>query len=283
MSTPHFEATVRGGRGSFHVLRKVRVEFDAPRVLNRFVFLVHGYNVSEDAAIAEFEHFNASVTRRVAALRGQVGYFIWPGDYSDPVSRASYPWRVGTARRCAPKLAEYLESLRTPGGATPQIVIVAHSLGCRLALEAVHAASDRVRRNTTLILMAAAYPVGRVEGPMTMSIRSTRSSVVLYSESDEILSSWFAVGELAAGWGGGGIPEAVGLFGRPTRRAWSERRSMAGFRHGDYWKSDAVHGHVCRILGFATDFALQERKIREATFKERSLGARLLRRRALRS
>jgi pimeloyl-ACP methyl ester carboxylesterase len=199
---------------------------------------------------------------------------------------------VHTAERCGPKLAEYLESLEAPRRSeTPQIIIIAHSLGCRLALEAVSAVSAKVRRNITLILMAAAYPVPAIVPPLSTSAASTRSSAVFYSESDEVLGPWFPKGELLAArriapllWNvlSGRGPEAIGLFGRPTRRAWSERHEMRGFLHGDYWRSDAVHAEVCRLLGYATESALRERELREDGLNARVFRTRILRMRSQR-
>src|SRR5439155_24462121 len=101
--------------------------------------LLHGYNVSEREAEREFSDFEDALTSIAPPLSSELGRVLWPGDWGVPFVRGlSYPWRVRTAIACAPQLADYISRRVTPGGTPTAVVIVAHSLGCRLVLEALH-------------------------------------------------------------------------------------------------------------------------------------------------
>ena len=253
--TVGFVATLRGDPFGLGVLRKVRVEYDAPAA-DRLVFLVHGYNVTETKAAKSFDPL-ADELMKHASLKGKVGYFSWPGDSIDPLSSTmSYLWRVKTADECAPRFADYLMSLRTLAGRKPRIVIIAHSLGCRLAIKTAFAAPASLRRRLTIILMAAAFPVVQVDAGLKAAIRMLPKSVVMYSAKDTVLNCVFNLAENARSAGASlwkwRWQEPVGLNGRPESGVWSERDDMHPFDHGDYWKSKIIHKRLRDLLGGQT-------------------------------
>lgn len=206
---------------------------DALAARHRIVLLVHGYNSSPAKAYKAFLPFKWDLLDRAPALTGQVGFVTWPGYWSNVFSPTSYHWMVRRAKDCAAELQRYIEERADITGARPTIVVVAHSLGCRLVLEALKELNPAQQAAVQLVLMAAAYPVN-LASQNAMKLRPLRS-VVLFSSSDSVLRGpWFALGEKLAGDAGGGWPEAVGVWGRPMFSAWLTREPMDDFGHGTY-------------------------------------------------
>jgi hypothetical protein len=135
-----------------------------------------------------------------------------------------------------------------PGGGECELVIVAHSLGCRLVLEALIALRKSPawhRFRITLILLAAAIPVqmvaGHSEGGEVLGELVTTG--VCYSGSDRVLDWAFRLGETRLD---SFMPEAVGLHGAP--RIWKSLRGT-DLGHTQYWQSRVVATYVAERLG----------------------------------
>ncbi len=216
----------------------------------RCVLLVHGYNNTEGQAAAaylgfrgrQYEQFPALAPE---ALEARLADAFWPGDAKwwgpfDLLDFLFYPAAVGVARDEAPAaLAEAI-------GRIPFLVeleVVAHSLGCRLALETL----DLLRRAGgpsigRVCLMAAAVPCEFVEAggrfePLLLSLQASFTEVrVLHSTSDLVLGLAFLAGQPAAGepseaaLGYRGPPPGMPGFGANVS---DFRVPHAG--HGDYW------------------------------------------------
>jgi pimeloyl-ACP methyl ester carboxylesterase len=244
---------------------------------SRLVLLVHGYNVPEDKAVKEFDGFIGSILKLAPGLNGQIGIMLWPGDYRPVWSWASYPWRVHTAINCAKQLAEYLLARRDMNGNIPEVILIAHSLGCRLVLEALKLLPSDHRLSIKIILMAAAYPVALLKGPKAaLQVKTAKAAVVLYSDSDKVLRFLFPAGERIARTAGSEPVEAVGLNGLPDAGVWSERTPMHAHKHGDYWKSERVRDAICRSLGFLVTNRPWAREVPQGTLKKRSWGDRYM-------
>lgn len=224
---------------------------------SRVVLLVHGYNVSEPEAHAEYDDFAAGLTDLAPQLSGQVGRLLWPGDSGVPLLRPlAYPWRVASAVDCASDLARYIHERDTPEGRPAAVVLIAHSLGVRLVIEAMARLAELEpveTRPVTLVLMAAAVAVDTARDRVWPYVaRSPRfQTVVLFSEFDKVLRFAFPIGQLLAEPRAFQLQEAVGLHGRPLHGVWTSRERMARYDHGDYWRSTIVRRLICALLGFA--------------------------------
>lgn len=236
------------------IANPARFTGSALRTRGRLIALIHGYNNSENDADSAFDAFERGVAEIDSSIAKDFVRVHWPGDLRVPLVRpAVYPWRVHTAIACAESLAQYVRERRSPSGSPYELVIVAHSLGCRLALETLNclqrvgAVPDRI----TVILLAAAVPVELVEalGALSVAVTSAHSTLVIYSLSDSVLKYAFPIGQRLAEPGLLQPQQAVGLWGRPVLRTWSERHGAPQHAHGDYWGSSLVHEIFCRELG----------------------------------
>jgi pimeloyl-ACP methyl ester carboxylesterase len=138
-------------------------------------------------------------------------------------------------------------------GSNPFITvdIVAHSLGCRLALEALLAVAatpgSRVRIER-IQFMAGAVPTlmlddtddaPRLRAAFESSLGVGAKS--LYSASDLVLADAFPPGQTLAGSGEGFMPTALGHGRWPSQGeiARVDPVEMPGAGHGSYWGGDA--------------------------------------------
>lgn len=212
---------------------------------SRLILLIHGYNNSERAAREAFAKFHRHV--RGDLPREQVWEFYWPGDHPEPfMSTLTYPVRVVIAPQVGGALARFLAGHRS----ADSVSIIAHSLGCRVALEtAFEIARDpnyRGPRLEHIFLLAAAVPVAMCDRPkrrFQAPVHDSREHV-FYSLRDIVLAAGFprfqsAVGPLEEG-------EAVGYAGQPIDR-WTSRTGVC-LPHGKYWDSRRITRDVIRTL-----------------------------------
>ena len=173
-----------------NALRYIDGEVIAPGVLTppvaptRMIVLIHGYNNDRAQAQDSYDH----VTRRLPDTdRDAVWEFFWPGflepltgtpsdrplslaprrdtretESNQVLSAATYPLQVHKAKQVGRALGRFLESARPHS-----LIFVAHSLGCRVALEAIRMlivdATSRRAAMTGACLMAAAVPTYMIE------------------------------------------------------------------------------------------------------------------------
>ncbi|MEM8793677.1 MAG: alpha/beta hydrolase [Pseudomonadota bacterium] len=243
MRTPPFinlrEWNVGGG-----VLTEPEIDLGRLQRARRMVLLIHGFNTTKPEAFAGYQSFIAELTRKAPRIAAQACPVYWPGDSS--LKGAGYPWLVGRARECAQHLARFLSSRRG------EVIIIAHSLGCRLAIETMDLLRDAEERpSIRLFLMAAAVPVHKVsdQNAFAPGIAAAATTDVLHSGADGVLAYWFRIGQLAAPGEGALLPEAVGLHGRPGAPVWSRVAEMKGYEHGAYWAGLETAAHVSNRLG----------------------------------
>ncbi|MEM7508640.1 MAG: alpha/beta hydrolase [Pseudomonadota bacterium] len=222
-----------------------RPVFATGRRPGRKVLLIHGFNTTQAEAEAGYEAFQDLIERQAPRLARRICPVYWPGDSG--LKGGAYPWLVERAAQAGAQLAEWMARQED------ELVIVAHSLGCRLTLEAlVQLPLDRGPR-IRLFLMAAAVPVGLFEdgSPMREAARRADSVDVLHSRADGVLAFWFRLGQTAAPGEAALLPEAVGLRGRPRRKLWSRTVEMPGYDHGQYWGGHRMATHLAHRLGAA--------------------------------
>jgi hypothetical protein len=138
-----------------------------------------------------------------------------------------------------------------------RLTILAHSLGCRVALELV----ERLRGTEWfaaalegVCLMAAAVDVDSVavDGPLHEAARlcSTRGLTILTSDADWVLHDVFPLGSTLAEPGSG---RALGRFGPPPGLP-ATSVAVDSLTHGDYWRmdDDLLRRVVAEAIGIAS-------------------------------
>ena len=221
--------------------------------------LIHGYNNDAPTAAASYDEFLTNMPLDTLARAGDIIEFYWPGDkwnfvgYSISVRRA-----VRSGRRLQEFLAEQFPL------APVSLTVVAHSLGCRVALEFVAAAlaAQRPRfASLNLCLMAAAVPVEmlRVSGPLNGAAAAATQARILHSSCDEALGWPFISGQFGAREP---TREAVGRAGGPAF-CWRTPRNMTPYQHGEYWTHDESAAEVRMLFGLPTrPYVLPTRPVR---------------------
>jgi predicted alpha/beta hydrolase family esterase len=230
----------------------------------RLVILIHGFQNSSGAAHNSFKAMIKALSTTTWPLEvSTVGHFCefhWPGDHANKaVSMASYSARVGDARGAGERLARWLAS--RPQG--QEVCFIAHSLGCRVALEAVREfgqlAAASGPRITHLFLLAAAVPAPLCDrGEQLERDPMGSTQFVFCSTRDKALSrAAFGTGEYLYGE----LGEAVGRRGMPMYR-W-DNYIDTNLNHGDYWESYVVSHKVGETLGKAPERIVTQRSIDE--------------------
>lgn len=213
--------------------------------------LVHGFNNTEsDAATAYLGFRNRQIELYPEQLEKTIeNYFgdaFWPGDADwwwifDKADFLVYPVSVHMALKAGGELYAMLQ--RMPN--LQELDIIAHSLGCRVALEALLLLRKRgLPRVRSICLMAAAVPAEMLEPSgrfhellVQLGSEGTRIEV-LHSDSDTVLHYAFPPGQAAAGVGEGSL-RALGRVGVTTIMPWAgsslNGESVPGAKHGDYW------------------------------------------------
>jgi pimeloyl-ACP methyl ester carboxylesterase len=221
------------------------------------ILLIHGYNVSLNDARESYASFlNPNYDQNlvsslspnawdayVNALSGdtldsfsrwgEVCLVFWPANVWGPViSALAYPPELNLARESAPVLAGVLQAL--PRIPQPQIALICHSMGNRIALEMLNPSIPC----RAMCLMAAAVATQMVTGNAQPDFRSTIAAIektrVLYSANDSVLGDFFSIGEALSGEGG--HLTAVGSAGDPPN-VWTDTKDMYQYGHTDYWSA----------------------------------------------
>lgn len=246
--------SVRTVRGSRTVAAKVGPPENVAAFARskRAVIFIHGFANSEDKAKESYTKMLASLSDVAGSQRldayADFFAFQWPGDH--PFRLLNVPTfgaRIGTAGDAGRALAALLGKARSDA----QIILVAHSLGCRVALAAVAVLAadppgDGAGINVGRVhLMAAAVPVTECRGEAAYATRAPHCRYAVYHSLRDKALMGFIVGQapfdrpgFAVGFLGGPRPDG----GEADR--W-DRRVDTGFGHGDYWPSPSVASDIC--------------------------------------
>jgi hypothetical protein len=226
-------------------------DLDRPRLF----LLVHGFANDEQEAHASFAAFQSALAATAdfdPGLLGGVWEFHWPGDRpgNAVADVITYPTRISNAGWSGSNLAQFLQQL----GEThflktrQQLFIVAHSLGCRAALEAVRVISENPAYQGPTIqgvfLLAAAVPVSEcLPSGSYHPLGGPAGEYVFYSRSDKALKPFvFGIGQRIFGERG----RAVGRNGLPDKRWTSSRRTS--LQHDEYWGNADVADYIAAKL-----------------------------------
>lgn len=223
---------------------------------DRLVILIHGFNNSREDAERAYRKFQRALDKSLPPgwreRLGPIWQYHWPGDHpSGIISAMTYSTRVPVAQQAGPLLArEFIAKLQPD----QSVYLVAHSLGCRVALEAVRwirseRAQDRYGGASVdaVFLLAAAVPMRFCElsaDDATEFPKALEGSEehVFFSAEDRALGWWFTPGQYAYGEPG----RAVGLHGEPPVNRWASRKDTR-HGHGDYWTSPHVTSKIGEI------------------------------------
>jgi pimeloyl-ACP methyl ester carboxylesterase len=225
---------------------------DLERREKRQIIMIHGFNVSEESAREVYDGFlkvfrNANLIRDEGSL-GLFRAFHWPGNHPSRVaSGVGYNSRIESANESGRLLAKYLGRLKPK----QQVHIVAHSLGCRVALSAlarIHRRGSRYAGATvvSVFLLAAAVPTEFCEKgnkPFGFQVASS-GEYAYFSHSDGILKWLFPAGQRLFGEPG----HAVGRHGGPADR-WTGDPRKTRLGHGDYWSAKDIAKDIGHALG----------------------------------
>jgi hypothetical protein len=217
------------------------------REAGHLLVLIHGFNNSEDDADDSYTNLRTHLAKAANGHRERIGSvweFYWPGD---PTTPFGYSGRNYSAMIAGDTLAQdWVARLRRD----QTVSIVAHSLGCRVAMETIRSIRETPNWGGARIgfafLMAAAVPEPLCEPSSEYYPDMVAREHVFYSRSDWVLWLWFRPGQR-------GVTEpgrAVGRYGGPPQR-WSTS-TPTGLGHGEYWASADVAGDIAYHLGART-------------------------------
>ncbi len=201
---------------------------------NRAVLLIHGWSVPVERQAESYDPLLRLIDGRHPPAADAILTVSWS-------STGAYWQRVRETPAVAEALAAFLCAEKNGFTRRQELVLIGHSMGCRVALELLAMLKARAFvPEIRLFLMAAAVPVTFVQtGRLAEAADAAAHSVVYYSPEDIALGLPFRLGQTIAD-DGGLMPEAVGLWGRPERGVWKDRKLMVGFDHGHYWRADDV-------------------------------------------
>jgi pimeloyl-ACP methyl ester carboxylesterase len=256
---------------------------------SRLIVFVHGTNTPPARAKQVYQSFRARL--KASGVTFQLDSFVelyWPSyvkalvsgertsadgslrDFARGMkflSALSYPVQLRKAQNAGRALGEYIAQLQGPGNRPTDIVLVAHSLGCRVVLEAMLTiatkSANRDNRVSSICLLGGAVPTFmlRPNGRLVGSAKMAQKSYVLFSPKDAVLQVAFRIGQTAAGEGN--FPTAIGTSGEPAA-AWT-KPVPTGLQHGDYIENRAgsewVAPYVARLLGVTAPLPKQERSL----------------------
>ena len=229
--------------------------------------LIHGYNTTVARAQERYAALLEPIARRFRFDPRSVWFVSWKGYYDfgtgDPVklfSGPSYPLQVKAARKSGIALGEWIRKCAAGlFGAAGPFVVIAHSLGCRLALEALLATLSPTGRSPVarLFLMGAAVPTKMLQrkGKLALALTSTKRRVAMCSRADSTLFWLFPVGEAACGEGF--FPTALGWSGEPSASLSARVWRTCG--HSGYFDDGVTADYLAEAFGCSVPRRLMQR------------------------
>jgi hypothetical protein len=263
---------------------------------DELVLLVHGFNNSEDHAFASYRDFMANIGPIWAPQSAGV---FWPGDgrTGDPnasagwrsvlLSAASYPYQPQRATEAAGYLVdvvtracvfrETVAARRGRRSAELVVNIVAHSMGCRLALEMLRLLRSALTGGVHLrirhvALMAAAVPGYHVRerGELEQALTTAERTTVYWSRAGTAAPTLVRVEiEIGAPGPRGWWPLHRGALGRGGVAERPRLRSVeVALGHSGYWPNSEVAESIRNDLeGRADASALRRLGSRQAAVR----------------
>jgi pimeloyl-ACP methyl ester carboxylesterase len=231
----------------------------SPFTSNRSCLFIHGYNVEPERACETFVKLTDLLTGRgVPEVELRRAWLVqWPGFAQHWYKGRSWvsPFLYSAFVASAVSAGRALAAFLVQSGAR-DVVLMAHSLGSRVAVEAVREL-HRLGAGGKVIglgVLAAAVPqdlLRRLE--YSNSLRSSLQTYTFHSDRDRVLS-WavFGVGQWLANERP--VTEAVGRRGGPAdlwKRAVATQNS-----HSSYLSDQIVGNGLAALLGYVTPTVL---------------------------
>jgi pimeloyl-ACP methyl ester carboxylesterase len=256
----------------------------APDWSSPVCLLLHGYNVESQGAASNYKRLfhtiEATKTLLPPLLDSRSWVVYWQGYASGGLapgktlsSPFTYASQISSARKAAEALRRYIDE-RSPTRFAPQITLIAHSLGCRVALELLDSYARFPTKGTPefplIVLMAAAVPAYFFEdlARLWKGALLPETTLVLFSRRDWILAVPFRAGQTQAGEGV--FPEAVGATGRPGVGFWT-RVVCTHNGHSGYFEDPQTAAEIAHSLGQAPPKGLPVLCEREAVMQPTNL------------
>ena len=155
-------------------------------------FLIHGFNVDRQSGTAELAALAAllPVTLTEAAVA-----VLWPGDST--IGPLSYPFETNKADDTALELVKFIGDVLIQ---QPQLSFLAHSLGCRVAMETARHLWIKNAPVAQVCLMAGAIDNDSLADKAEYQGASQYAArvAVLYSPSDQVLKLAYPTGTLVS-------------------------------------------------------------------------------------
>lgn len=157
---------------------------------SRVTVLLHGFNVNRPEGRKSLLKLAGLLT---TAGTGSLLAVLWPGDHwSGPLS---YSFEGRDADDTAFELCRYLHDNLRAGA---EISFIAHSLGCRVAMETIKRLAVKGRDVDQVCLMAAAIDDDSISAPQVYKVAGSQAQRVasLSSKKDTILHYAYPAGDL---------------------------------------------------------------------------------------
>ena len=259
-----YQVTVRRDAVGGPVVKATETPPESWRSHTPVVLLIHGYNNDYDAAHHSYatclEKLGADQPESEIKIFDRACAFYWPGDASPKwISAASYPVQIGDVVESADRLVRFLRDLYAGGREQSPLFILAHSLGCRVALEVVNSLKAEPwfgQVLTGVCLMAAAVDVlavtpngGGLYDAAKFCATDGRRLTIVSSSDDSVLHLFFPLGSTLSEAGSG---RALGRFGPPPGLLEiASSVPLTRLDHGDYWpiKTPELQYVLAKALG----------------------------------
>jgi pimeloyl-ACP methyl ester carboxylesterase len=201
----------------------------APQLGPAWLVYIHGFRVPSAKAEEQWNRLRAllALDCQAAGLL-QAGMYLWPSDKFGKLNPLSYPMTGWVAKAAGRMLGDYLVQR-----AANRAVLVGHSLGALVAIEAANRLRGEGRLLHGLVLLGAAVESHELSGPGQFGTSPlAEREAVGYSPIDATLQRWFPRGEwLRALYDP--HSDAIGLHGHPADRDWTAKDSRS--EDHSYW------------------------------------------------
>jgi hypothetical protein len=243
----------------------------------RIVLLIHGFDVDFDSAKLAYARFVRHIPLHTSA---RTIWIYWPGDQTNEIwSSVGYSLKPEVAEHSAHVIEEAISEAvrwRYPRYQPLEVSIVAHSLGCRLALELLNRITSLSGAGslklTFVVLMAAAVPQFLLKAGGRFDVTKLKVARLLnfFSKDDGVLKWAFRLGQF---WESTANPVtwfldrgAVGRHGLPSPVGENVEQFEGVRGHGDYWTDRGIAWTV------NDRFSDERRRIYRRLIVPRSLG-----------
>lgn len=192
---------------------------------------VHGYNANFSNVVDAYRS-NAEIMRECVFANELPLGFLWPGLGENPLESMLFHRAQSMADRSAPHLVNLLAMLKTPP------VVIAHSLGCRVSLQAAKAGA----KMKALVLLGAAVDDDSLGNLYRDAAANVPQILVYHSRRDEVLGRLYHLDQF--------FKKALGCFGPRSVLQWVESTDVTPTvaSHNEYRHDRKMWRRVSKLL-----------------------------------